>query len=498
MGVVFRQSIKTTAITFFGAALGAVIVLVASNMMPKQELGFSRNLTNQTVVASFFMLMGMANTLFLYFHRFDAKEEQERRNVFLSLCFVVPLIVFAAAMIPYFFFQDFLINKFSQEVDRPFMRQYFLCFPLYTLFYLYTSLLEHYMLTQLKSAASSFVREVLLKALNLLLIILYGFELINYDVFIYSFVLSNLIAVIILWLLASKNDSFKFSFKWNLFSKAEYKEIFSFSGYHALMSISFSLFGFLDAILLATLNSDGLKAVPVYTNAVFISGVMSIPYRSMSGIASADISKSYAQKNHEKVSDSYSRSAINIFIATIFMSLLIVCNLHNAVAIMGEGYEAVFWVTIIMMIGKLIDGSTGLNDVALNMSPYFKLNFYFSIGLVVFMLVMFRIFIPIYGIYGAAWVFSISLVIYNLLKTFFVWKKMKLQPFSKGNLTTLFIGLAVAGMVFFLPKLANPYLDTFYRSGLIVVLFIAFIFLLKPSKDVSHYVNETLRKKKLF
>lgn len=498
MGVVFRQSIKTTAFTFLGAALGAVIVLVGSNVMPKQELGFSRNLTNQTVVASFFMLMGMANTLFLYFHRFDAEREKERRSVFMSLCFLVPLVVFVVAMIPYFLFQDFLINKFFQEVDRPFMKQYLLCFPLFTLFYLYTSLLEHYMLTQMKSAVASFVREVLLKALNLGLILLYGFDLINYDVFIYSFVFVNLLAVFILVLLARKNDSFRFSTQWNLLDKTEYKEIFRFSGYHALMSISFSLFGFLDAILLASLNHDGLNAVPVYTNAVFISSVLSIPYRSMNGIASADISKSYALGQYEKVKDSYSRSALNIFIATIFVCVVILCNLHNAVIIMGKGYEAVFVVTLIMMIGKLVDSGTGLNDVALNMSPYFKLNFYFSIGLVLFMLLAFRIFIPEYGIYGAAWVFSISLILYNLLKTFFVWRKMDLQPYSKGTLASLFIGLAVTAMVFFLPKLENPYLDTVYRSGIIVILFVSLVFWIKPSKDISHYVNETLKKKKLF
>ena len=498
MGVVFRQSIKTTAITFAGAALGAIIVLVASNMMPKQELGFSRNLTSQTVVASFFMLMGVSSTLFLYFHRFDAEAEKERRSVFLSLCFLVPIVMFVLSMIPYFLFQDYLLNKFFQEVDRPFMKRYMLCFPLYTLFYLYTSLLEHYMLTQLKSAATSFVREVLLKGLNLALILLYGFELINYDVFIYSFVFSNLLAVLILLLLARKNDSFKFSTQWHLFSKAEYKEIFSFSGYHALMSITFSLFGFLDAILLASLNPDGLNAVPAYTNAVFISGVMSIPYRAMSGIASADISKSYAQGEHEKVSESYSRSAINICIATIFMCVLIVCNLHNAVIIMGEGYEAVFAITLIMMIGKLIDSGTGLNDVALNMSPYFKLNFYFSIGLVLFMLVTFRIFIPMYGVYGAAWVFSIALVLYNILKTFFVWKKLGLQPFSNGTLRTVFMGAVITALVFFLPKISNPYIDTLLRSGVIVALFVGFVYWLRPSKDISHYINETLKKKKLF
>ncbi len=77
MGVVFRQSVKTTAVTFLGAVLGAVLVLVSSSLMPEQELGFSRNLTNQTVVASFFLMMGMSSTLFLFFHRYG-KEADHR------------------------------------------------------------------------------------------------------------------------------------------------------------------------------------------------------------------------------------------------------------------------------------------------------------------------------------------------------------------------------------------------------------------------------------
>lgn len=498
MGVVFRQSIKTTAITLVGAVLGAVLLLVASQVMPKQELGFSRNLTNQTVVASFFMLVGMANTLFLYFHRYDGDAQKDRRAVFMSVCFGTPLLVFVLAMIPYFLFQDYFIQRFFQVQDRAFMRQYALCFPLYTLFYLYTSLLEHYLLTQIKSAAASFVREVLIKALNLSLVLLFGFNVISYSIFIYAFVFTNLVAVLILLLLARKNDTFQFSTQWHLLSRAEYKELFTFSGYHALMSVSFTLFGFLDAILLASLGQDGLHAVPVYTNAVFISGVMSIPYRAMSGIASADISKAYALGQHAQVRDTYTRAGTNILVATLFMAVLIASNLHNAVAIMPPGYEAVFAITLIMMIGKFVDSGTGLNDVALNMSPYYRLNFYFSIALVAFMLIMFRLLIPAYGIYGAAWVFTAALVIYNLLKTYFVWRRMRLQPFSAGSLRTLFIGAATAALVWLVPTLSNPYWDTLLRSSLIFIIFAGLVLWLRPSADISHYIHNTLKKKKLF
>lgn len=498
MGVVFRQSVKTTAVTFLGAVLGAVLVLVSSSLMPEQELGFSRNLTNQTVVASFFLMMGMSSTLFLFFHRYDKEADHRKRAVFLSLCFLVPLGAFAVAMIPYFVFPDYFINRFFQVQDRAFMKKYLLCFPLYTLFYLYTTLLEHYLLTQIKSAASSFVREVLLKGLNLCLVLLYGFDLINYDVFIYGFVGTNLLAVLILLLLACKNKSFHFSTQWSLLSKKEYREILSFAGYHALMGVSFSLFGFLDAVLLASLDENGLAAVPAYTNAVFISGVMTIPYRAMNGIASADISKSYALGHLDKVKDAYSRSALNILIATVFMAVVIAANLHNAVAIMPASYAAVFSLTLIMMIGKFIDSSTGLNDVALNMSPFYKLNFYFSAGMVVFMMVAYRIFIPRFGVYGAAWVFTAALALYNILKTLVVWKKMGLNPFSKGTLIALLIGGLSYSINYLLPFQTNPYWDTLFRSVLVGLVFLLLILWLKPSKDIEHYVHNTLKKKKLF
>ncbi len=498
MGVVFRQSIKSTAITLVGAILGAVMVFASSNLMPIQELGFTRNLTNQVVVASFFILLGMASTLFLYFHRFDNEQEHEKRAVFLSLCFLSPLVVFLLTIVPYFVFQDWFLHKFFQAKDIPFLKRYMLCFPLYTLFFLYTTLFEHYLLTQLKSAATTFVREIMLKLLNLILVLLFGFNFISFDVFIYSFVGINLLAVFILFLLARKNESFRFSTNWQLLSRAEYKAIFSFSGYHAFMSLSIFLFGFLDSIILASQNKAGLDAIPIYTNAVFISGVIVIPYRAMGGIASADISKAYAEKNHEKVKDIYGRSGLNILIASVFMLCIIVCNLHNAIALLPPIYNAVFWVTLIMLIGKFADTATGLNDVALNMSPYFRFNFYSSIAVVIVFVIALRLAIPCYGVYGAAWVFAGALVLFNGLKTLFVWRKLRLQPYSIGSAKTLLIGAIVIALGLAIPKMQNPYWDTILRSIILTISFVGLVLWLRPSKDISHYIAETLKKKKLF
>lgn len=497
MGIVFRQSVKTTIITFLGAALGGILLIVSTNLMGKQDLGFVRNLPNQAVVASFFLMAGMGNTLFFYLHRFDGDALRERKSVLLSVCFLVPMAIYVLTMIPYFLFKDYWLHHFQSQ-DIGLMKQYFICFPLFTLFNLTMMLLEAFLNAHTKSAQVSFVREIVIKGMNFFLFILFGFKFIGFSTFVFSFVFVNLLSTLILLFLAKRIDDFKFSLKWSLLSKKEYRGIFMFAGFHALMGISGTLMGFLDGQLLTFYDKNGLASVSIYTNAVFLATLISIPYRAMSAPANADISRAYAQNLMKKVKDSYARSGLNIFIASIFMCVLISCNLHNALAIMPAGYEAVFGVTLIMILGRLVDSGTGLNDLALNMSPFYKINFYLSAGMVILMVILFRILIPAYGVYGAAWVFSISLTAFNLAKTYFVYKKMQLHPFSKGTATSLLIGAVVLGIVFFIPKFPNPYIDTILRSGLIVILFIGLVFWLKPSKDISHYVNETLKKKKLF
>jgi O-antigen/teichoic acid export membrane protein len=497
MGVVFRQSVKTTIITFTGALLGGIVTLYSSNVMPKQELGFVRILPVQAVIASFLLGFGMNNALFFYLHRFEKEEDAGKRPVLLSLSFLLPLAIYIVATLAYFLFFDHWV-ALNQEQDRPLIRQYFWCLPLFTLLNLLLTLIEAFLHAHIKAAQASFVREVFIKGGNLVLFLLFGLGLITFSVFVPAFVSVNLLAVIVLWKMAGRNIDFRFSFRWKLIPRSEFKGILTFALFHAFMGISGTLFGFLDTQLLTNLSPDGLASIPVYTNAVFIATLISIPFRALSLAASGDISKAYAQGDHERVADSYNRAGLNIFIASMFMVVLVACNLHNAVAVLKNGYEAVFGVTLILILGRLVDSATGLNDLALNMSPYFRVNFYFSGTIVLLMIAGFYLAIPAYGVYGAAWVFSGALILFNLAKTWFVWYKMRLHPFSIGTLKTLFIAGASTLIVYFIPASVNPYWDVVWRSSLIVLCFAILVLLLKPGKDVTHFLAEVRKKKRLF
>lgn len=495
MGIVFRQSVKSTIATFTGAILGALIIYLSSYYLPKQEFGFRATLTNYAVVGSQILLFGLHNTIAVYIHRYQSNNK--RSSALLTITLVLPFFFIAFSSIIYLFFREQIIQLFQPE-DVPFISHYFLWLPLFTLLFAYQVILETYLVSQLKVAKATFVREVLLRVLNIFIVVAYGFKLINYNVLIYSTVLIYIVPITILLMIAVKTDPFKLSFNWNVFQKDEKKEIIHFTWYHSLLGVTIILIGMLDALMLATLSSRGLESVPVYTISVFIISFLLIPYRAMLNSTFAPLARAFEDADKEKVGDIFIRSSINILIASTAMFLLIVCNLHNAVAVLPEGYGQLTPVVIILAIGRMADLATGVNDQMLSLSKFYKYNFYISIFLVLMIICFNWWLIPKYDVIGAAWATTIALIIYNLLKLIVVKIKLGVQPISSKTGFVVLSGVIAFIVGYYLPRLQNPVIDTIYRVFSILIAYTAGLVFFKPSDDLNEYLKSIKKNKRLF
>jgi O-antigen/teichoic acid export membrane protein len=100
------------------------------------------------------------------------------------------------------------------------------------------------------------------------------------------------------------------------------------------------------------------------------------------------------------------------------------------------------------------------------------------------------LFIPLYGIVGAALASFISKLTYNLFKYIFLWRKLNFQAFSWKTL--LLIGLGALTLVFnhYIPTLSNNLLDILVRSSLITLFFGIGVILLKLSEDVNQWLTK--------
>jgi O-antigen/teichoic acid export membrane protein len=117
-----------------------------------------------------------------------------------------------------------------------------------------------------------------------------------------------------------------------------------------------------------------------------------------------------------------------------------------------------------------------------------------------------RFLIPQYGIYGAAMGTTTTIVIFNAVKTYFVWRKLKILPFSGRTLLVIVAALpaiaAGVGLPHFFSNTSHVYvnalLDVSVRSLVIVVAYVLMLLWLKPSPDLESYLASVKKNKRLF
>tara|TARA_B110000046_G_C12611408_1_gene240973 strand:- start:119 stop:514 length:396 start_codon:yes stop_codon:yes gene_type:complete len=118
------------------------------------------------------------------------------------------------------------------------------------------------------------------------------------------------------------------------------------------------------------------------------------------------------------------------------------------------------------------------------------------IGILVFMAFGLNYYlIPKYGIAGAAYATTISLVLFNLIKHSFVLRKFKLTPFTSDYFKLLFISIICFSLNHISPEFQNPYLDGIIRTFSFAILFSVLYIALKVKTEL---LDQAIKKVKSF
>ncbi|MBL7691893.1 MAG: polysaccharide biosynthesis C-terminal domain-containing protein [Flavipsychrobacter sp.] len=503
MGIVFRQSAKNAIVTATGAVLGALIMALSVKFIARQHYGFIGNFTNYAVTISQLMLFGINYTLVVYIHRYN--HDERKRRALLTWSFLLPGVLAVIGAVVYLSLRTWILNHF-QPADQPLMDRYFIWLPVFTVMFIYLMLFESYLGTQMKVAVAAFMREVVLRVVNIALILLFAFGYVNFDVLVIGTVLIYVVPVVILALLAMRTDNFRFSLRLSDLSRAEYNDLLKFTWYHFLLTASVNLIASLDAMLLPLYDHKGFEVVAVFRVAVFLISFLQIPTKAMTTASFTVLAKAFAENDHIKAADLFVRSSINIFIATVAVALVLCCNLPGLVAVVGKGYADVAPVFLILFAGQLVNIATGMNDQVLSITNYYKFNFYLSLILMATLFLLIRFLVPQFGIFGAAWSTTITIVVFNAAKCWFVWKKLDMLPFSGRTLRVVAAALpALAGgllLPHFFSQVRHIYINTALDAGLrsfvIVVIYLLMLLWLKPSKDLEEYLITIRKNKRLF
>ncbi len=483
--------------------LGAFTTWLATKYLPRREYGFIGTFTSLAVSFGPLLLVGLNSTLVVYIHRYT--DDHKKRSSLIALCFLVPLLFIAIASGFWWLAKGWVLAKLQLE-DRVFMDAYYYWLPLFTLMFVYMTIAEQFLGSQMKVAAPALMREVVFRIGYIVLIVLFAASIISFDTLLKGNILLYLLPVLAMFAMAVRLPAFGMSLSLGNFNKDEYRDMVKFTWYHFLLAASIQIIAYLDAILLPFYSVGGFQTTAIYRNALVLISFIQIPARALAPASFTALARAFAEDNREKAGDLYLRSSINIFLVTVCISVLIACNLQNVLAIIPNGYDEMVPVFQILLLGNLVNVMTGMNDQILSITNYYQFNLVLSLLLGVSLYFLIRTLVPMYDVYGAAWSTTIAMVTFNLVKTMFIYRKLGMLPFSMRTLRVVVAVLPALAAGYLLPRLfngmANVYIgamaDAAMRSIAIVLVYVAMLLWLKPSADLDDYLATVRKNKRLF
>lgn len=474
MGVIRRQGIKNTITGYIGILIGFVnLVVVQPHFLTKEELGLTRILYSFALLVAMFVPLGIGNATLKYFPLF--KDSEKKHHGYFGFMNLFPIIGFILSALTIYLLKDLILNSYRKE--SPLLLEFFnYVFPL-IFFNSFISVLSVYCNANYKSTIPSFINDVGVRLMTIAVVSIYFLRWINLDQFIFSFVMIYGVQLLLLFVYIFSFERPGFKIDWESFRQ---KRMFDLIRYGLLLwfaSVASIGLKYFDSIMIGKYIS--LSAVGIYTVAAFIPTVIEAPLNALDRIASAKISFAWTSGDKSQIDEIYHKSSLYMFLLGGFLFLLINLNIHTLLTFLPDGFQQGEFVVLIISIGTLFNMATGLNSPILLNSDKYRYGAFYLITLAILLILLQRIFIPHYGIIGAAIATTCASVIYNTMLFITVYSFFKLQPFNKKNLQVLAIIIVIFFSIYFIPHLSNRIFDMAIRIGATSIAYITFVYVLK-------------------
>lgn len=316
--------------------------------------------------------------------------------------------------------------------------------------------------------------------------------------FILLFVCIYGIAMIINFFYINQLHAISLKPQFKFLTKPLLKEMGLFMLYMIVAGSGSSIASRIDIYMISTKIS--LSDTGIFTIAFFIGSFIEMPSRSVFQISAPIAAEALKEKNMEMVEQLYKKVSLNQLLIGGFLFVLIWANVDNIFHIMPHGdiYSKGKYVIFLIGLSKVFDAVTGINAAILSYSKYYFYTLYFIFLLAGLAILNNLLFIPLFGITGAAMATAVSLFLYNSLLVWFVWLKMKIHPFNGQTLKAIFILVCLMLLNVVLYRFSNPYMDGIIRSVCISIVFTVTVISLKISDDLNKTVFALMKKLMLY
>ena len=430
MGIIARQSIKATIATYFGVAVGFFTTFfVLTRFLTAEEIGLTRVLVDAATLFVSLAQLGTSSSIIRFFPYFRQKEKTKgcysdfsaagethttSRDVppaqpvgntdhgFFFWTVVIPLVGFLVFALLYWACRVPLGQWFGEKSPL-FLDYYYFVLPL-AFFLLYQTIFETNCNVLMRIVVPRMVREVVVRLGMLACYLLYAFRVLSLDGFVVAVCANYGIAALINlgYLIALGQISFRPDWQ---FLRANIPLVKSYARYSSFVFVSA-----LAAALGPTLSSFfitakmGLDYTGIFAIATYIAVIVSIPYRSLTAIASPQLARATKEQNQQEAQTLVHQVSSNLLLIGGLLFFLIWCNIDLIFHILpnGETYAVARNVVFILSLTQLIVATCTISLTTISFSRYYAFSLLFSLILTLASLCLNNYLIPLYGMEGAA------------------------------------------------------------------------------------------------
>ena len=502
MGIVRKQTSLNTLTLFLGTVIGALNTMFLFPVILSQEqYGLTRILVEVSIIAAQFATLGSPSVLLRFMPQFRTKKADSGGilNFVIGVCLMGFVLVSGLLIVG----KNLVIQPYEKNAEL-FVQYYGLLFPL-VVFTILNSVLTNYAKAVFKSTFQLFVKEVLLRLSQTVVLIVYYLHFINFNQFVYWFVAVHALTgvLIIAYLFRIKEFSL-FQKRTKLSQKR--KNIVQFLFYsiaNFLTGIAGNLANRIDILMIGAMvgtlsgDNEGLKATGIYAFASYVVAIIEMPARALSNIAVSIVSKSWHNNDLKTIQSLYHKSAINQFVVGAFLYVLILVNIEYAVEVIkgisDHDYSLAKEIVIYLGLAKLIHVSAGINGNIIMTSKYYYVGTVLLVVLTITTFGLNYVMIQTKGVVGASIATMITLFVFNLLAFLFLQLKFKLQPYSRKFITVIVVAF-MSYLVHYLPNSSFWMINLIYKSILVSIIYLPLIYFLKVSEDANIVAEKWLKK----
>lgn len=499
MGVIAKQSVRGTIVTYLGIGVGFVTTFfVLTRFLTTEEIGLARVLIDAATLFIGLAQFGTTSSIIRFYPYFHEKENETHGFFFWTVA--VPLIGFVIFGILYCVCHVPLAAWFGEKSPL-FVDYYYYVIPL-AFFMLYQLVFETNANVLMQIVVPKAVRELYVRVGLLVVYLLYAFRVLSLDGLVVGICINYAFAAFfnLAYLISLRKISWQVDWQFLKDNKVLVRRYLTYTGFLIVSALATTVAPLLSSFFITA--KMGLDYTGVFAIATYMAALVGVPYRSLTAIASPQLAKAIKEQNRDECSRLIQQVTGTMLLVGGFILLAIWVNIDLIFTVLpnGQTYAVARYVVLLLGVSQLILATFTICLTALNYSRYYAFSLLLSLILTGSALLLNNLLIPLYGINGAALSNLISYALYGILTVAALVPLCRLKIVNRQWGYTLLLLTVIFGLNTlwncYIPAV-NVWVDSLLRTGVLLGGGLLIAYRGKLSPEINRFMDTYILKRLL-